>query len=154
MLWNPPLQRCSVKHQTGRLKQTGLSGKKEAEAEQKKATMNSTASEIQIKRCFIATGERIFSLFLCSKCIQALASATCFVCCWHETALNDHISVRNYMFFFKCPHLIKSNKWWNFSNIAAIRNQISLWGAQAFQEDKSVFPQWVLIKRSVPPLNY
>lgn len=30
-------------------------------------------------------GEDFFSQFLCSKCIQALASATCFVCCWHET---------------------------------------------------------------------
>lgn len=80
MLWNPLLQRCSAKHQTGRLKQTGLCGKKEAEAEQKKATMNSTASEIQIRSCFTATGKRILSWFLCSKRIQALGSATCFVC--------------------------------------------------------------------------
>lgn len=112
MLRNPSLQRCSAKHQTGRLKQTGLSGKKEAEAEQKKATMNSTASEIQIKRCFIATGERIFSWFLCSKCIQALASATCFVCCWHES-LPSKITVLRislweitssfFFFFFQMP---------------------------------------------------
>lgn len=95
------LQKHSAKHQTGRLKQTGLPGKKEAEAEQKKATTNSTASEIQIKSCFMGTGKRILSQFLGSKCIQALGPTTCFVCSWHDTlSLKDHnTSVRNYVIF-------------------------------------------------------
>ena len=109
MLWNLLLQRHSVKHQTGRLQQTGLSGIKEGKAEQKKATMNSTASEIQIKSCSVATGKTILPRFIRSKCIQAPGPATCFVCCWHE-ALSPkvhNISVRNDLFFFfsKCLHL-------------------------------------------------